>query len=83
MKTWAARLVVALLLPFGLLVLAYWLIEDWIKGRKIGGFDEVERAHSQAEVAARICLRICTARRWVISTAPALIARERFARQMS
>lgn len=37
MKVWLARMVVALLLPFGLLVLAYWLIEDWIKGRKICG----------------------------------------------
>ena len=33
MSVWIARLVVALLLPFGLIVLVYWLLEDWIKGR--------------------------------------------------
>lgn len=32
MKVWLARMVGALLLPFGLLVLAYWLIEDLDQG---------------------------------------------------
>ena len=31
MNRWLARLIVALLLPFGLVVLCYWLIQDWLK----------------------------------------------------
>ena len=32
-NVWLARIAVPLLVPFGLLVLVYWLLEDWIKGR--------------------------------------------------
>lgn len=33
-----AKLAAVLVVPLILLVIALWLIEDWIRGRKIGGF---------------------------------------------
>lgn len=38
MKDWAYRLALVALLPLGTLLLAYWLLEDWVKGRKIGSY---------------------------------------------
>lgn len=37
MRIWVARAIVVLLIPVGMLVLIGWLLEDWLRSRKIGG----------------------------------------------